>query len=108
MEVISEAPQATSFVPLLEHQAATPASFYTGPPVLHYYNERCKVIILDSEASKSPALQRLAQGSEKKSTTTNGHSSEGEPDEAHVPEHETSAQCIIEDIEVWVTSEYVF
>lgn len=98
MEILSEAPEVTSFVPLIEHQSTTPASFYSGPPVLHYYSQRCKVIVLESDITKSPAVQRLTQGGEK--TNPNGNNSNGDS-----IEEETSAQRVVSDIDVWVTSE---
>jgi chloride channel, nucleotide-sensitive, 1A len=106
MEVISEAPQLNTFVPLLEHQTATPASFYSGPPVLHYHSQRCKIILRSSDMARSAAVQRLGQGGEKL-IATNGNSSNRENELAPPAEEETSAQRIISDIDVWVTSESV-
>lgn len=107
MEVISDAPQANSFVPLIEHQSATPASFYSGPPVLHYYSQRCKVIIFESDIPKSPALQTLAQGAVKLNMTNGNSVNEGSIAEVPNPAEVSSAQKIISDIDVWVTSESV-
>jgi chloride channel, nucleotide-sensitive, 1A len=104
MEVISDAPEANSFVPLIEHQSATPASFYSGPPVLHYNSQRCKVIVLESDIAKSPAIQRLAQDGEKVNAT-NGNSSNGDMTEDAPPPEESLTQRTIKDIDIWVTSE---
>ncbi|KAF7510222.1 hypothetical protein GJ744_006918 [Endocarpon pusillum] len=104
MEIITEAPEVTSFVPLIEHQSTTPASFYSGPPVLHYHSQRCKLILLESDMSKSAAVQRLAQASEKLNTL-NGESANGGDVEAQSLVEEISVQRIISDIDVWVTSE---
>jgi hypothetical protein len=91
MEVLQEAPNSSTFVPLSEHQSATPASFYSGPPVLHYHSRRCKVVILERDLNLSPALTALARETEKTSTTaepvTNGNDEQN-------------------DVDVWVTSEY--
>jgi hypothetical protein len=56
--------------------------------------------------ARSPAVQRLGQGGEKL-IATNGNSSNGENEQAPPAEEETSAQRIISDIDVWVTSESV-
>ncbi len=106
MEVIFEAPAVTAFVPLIEHQCATPSSFYSGPPVLHYHSQNCKVIVLEDDVSKSAAIQRLVQGSEKvnanKESGSNGDSTEKPPGA-----DEISAQVVVCDVDVWVTSVYV-
>jgi hypothetical protein len=104
MEVLQEAPNSSTFVPLSEHQSATPASFYSGPPVLHYHSGRCKVVILERDLNLSPALTALARETEKTSTTaepvTNGNGEQGEE------EDESVKQKVLGDVDVWVTSEY--
>ena len=101
MEVLREAPEISSFIPLVEHQSATPASFYSGPPVLHYYSDRCKVLILDRDLSSVPALAEFASGSTGKSGTGD---SAINGDSTHENEE---VQKTIEDVDIWVTSEYV-
>lgn len=103
MEVLREAPKSDTFIPLSEHQSATPASFYSGPPVLHYHSSRCKVVILERDLNQSPALTVLAQQAHNTSTTAetvangNGH---------HGPEEdEADAQKILDNVDIWVTSE---
>jgi nucleotide-sensitive chloride channel 1A len=99
MEVLREAPKVTSFIPLVEHQSATPASFYSGPPVLHYYSDRCKVLILDRDLSSVPALAEFANGrTGEAGSTTNG-------DGAHLDE---GVYKTIEEVDIWVTSEYAY
>lgn len=99
MEVLREAPKVTSFIPLVEHQSATPASFYSGPPVLHYYSDRCKVLILDRDLSSVPALAEFANGGTGETgTTTIG-------DGARLDE---GVYKTIEEVDIWVTSEYVY
>jgi chloride channel, nucleotide-sensitive, 1A len=107
METIYEAPDITAFVPLIEHQSATPASFYSGPPVLHYHSQRCKVIVLESDLNKSIPLHRLAQGGEKLHTngSGNGNSSNGDETGLLPPNEDSSAQRVVGNIDVWVTSE---
>ncbi len=107
MEIISKAPEVTAFVPLIEHQSTTPASFYSGPPVLHYHSQRCKVIVLESDIPKSVAVQRLAQEGEKLNTL-NGDTANRVDVEAQSSADETPVRRVISNIDVWVTSEWVF
>lgn len=97
MEVLREAPKPSSFVPLIEHQSATPASFHSGPPVLHYYSDRSKVIVLEHELESAPAFAPLftvaSAHEEENGAQTNGHDSE---------QHK---QKVVEDVDIWVTSE---
>lgn len=105
MEVIAEAPEANSFVPLIEHQSATPASFYSGPPVLHYYSQRCKILVLESDVAKSAAIQRLAQGGGQGNATNGGSSTNGASSNELPTAEEGVAPQTIDNIDVWVTSE---
>ncbi|ODH38131.1 hypothetical protein ACO22_02545 [Paracoccidioides brasiliensis] len=107
MEVLHNPPEPSSFIPLSEHQSHTPASFYSGPPILHHLSERCKIVILERELNKSAALRGLrshATGTE----ATNGAPSAG--DETSTPAHtcassEEDTEIVLEDIDVWVSSE---
>merc|ERR1711939_200100 len=104
MEVIREAPKASTFVPLAEHQSATPASFYTGPPVLHYHSDRSKVIVLERDASGAALLEPLLQhASSAPGANTNG----GAETNGH-GETSDSEQKVLEDVDVWVTSDKLF
>lgn len=101
MEILSEAPQVLSFVPLIEHQSATPASFYSGPPVLHYHSQGCKVLVLESDVTKSAAIQRLVEGA-RDLNATNGNSSNN----SNGPATEGGlTRRTIDNIDVWVSSE---
>jgi chloride channel, nucleotide-sensitive, 1A len=103
MEVLQEAPKSDTFVPLSEHQSATPASFYLGPPVLHYHSGHCKVVILKRDLSQSPALTALARQAQGTPTSaepvTNGNGD-------HTEEGEAETQKTLHDVDVWITSEY--
>lgn len=103
MEVIREPPKASTFIPLAEHQSATPASFYTGPPVLHYHSDRSKVIILERDASGAALLEPLLlHANDSEATATNG----GAETNGHQESTDSDAQeKVIEEIDVWVTSE---
>ena len=96
MEVLREPPHAGSFIPLAEHQSTTPASFYSGPPVLHYHSDRSKVVILDREVSNAPAFAPLFQNAHVAQTASNGDAqTNGDSD----------TQKVAEEVDVWVTSE---
>lgn len=96
MEVFHEPPNPDSFVPLAEHQSRTPESFYSGPPILHHLSERCKVVILEKELSSTPALSGLRPSS-------NGQGASNGPSGFQVSE---DGMFVIDDVNVWVTSEY--
>ncbi|KIW79736.1 hypothetical protein Z517_06350 [Fonsecaea pedrosoi CBS 271.37] len=105
MEILREPPKASSFVPLIEHQSATPASFYNGPPVLHYYSDRSKLIVLEHEARSVPAfaplLQHLGSQEQPQQTGANGAESNGDSEAR-------GKQKVVENVDVWVTSDKLF
>ncbi|KAJ5919662.1 hypothetical protein N7454_009497 [Penicillium verhagenii] len=94
MESLATAPEASSFVPIAEHQSRTPSSFYSGPPVLHYHSQRCKVVILESDLLANPALNALRG----QNATANGSP-------AQTDEDGESSEVTIENVDVWVGSE---
>lgn len=100
MEVLREAPKVTNFIPLIEHQSATPASFYSGPPVLHYYSDRCKVLVLDRDLSSVPALAEFASGS------AGGHATNGTAVNGAGAHENGEVRRTLENVDIWVTSEY--
>ncbi|KAK2748956.1 hypothetical protein FQN57_007239 [Myotisia sp. PD_48] len=100
MEVLHDPPNSSSFVPLTEHQSRTPASFYSGPPVLYYSSERCKVVILERDLAAAPAFEFLRT----QTIAPNGAAPTGSK--------EVGDQEIVEDkgiaidgVNVWVTSD---
>jgi nucleotide-sensitive chloride channel 1A len=101
MEVLREAPKPSSFIPLIEHQSSTPASFYNGPPVLHYYSDRSKLVVQEHEAHSSPALAPLLEASapqpdhDPEASTTNG-TSNGDV---------AGKQRVVFELDVYVTSD---
>ncbi|KAH8701793.1 regulator of volume decrease after cellular swelling-domain-containing protein [Talaromyces proteolyticus] len=97
MEVLQTPPQANSFTPLAEHQSRTPQSFYDGAPVLHYHSTRCKVVILESELTRSPALRTL-RGT---ASETNGASGA-----AHDASEEK--EIAVDGVDIWVASDKFF
>lgn len=98
MEVLREPPNSASFVPLVEHQSTTPASFYSGPPVLHYYSDRSKVIVLRHELSSAPAFAPLFSSAD----DTVQPASDGHPQ----ANGDSDVQKVVNEVDVWVTSEY--
>ncbi|KAJ5649336.1 uncharacterized protein N7484_003059 [Penicillium longicatenatum] len=94
MESLTTAPEASSFVPIAEHQSRTPSSFYSGPPVLHYHSQRCKVVILESDLIANPALNSLRG----ENATANGNS-------AQANEDGESTEVAIEGVDTWVGSD---
>src|SRR5690349_1313065 len=99
MEVLNDAPDTGSFIAIAEHQSTTPASFHSGPPVLHYYSDRCKVIVLEHELQSAPALANFVS-----KATSRAHSNDREQQEAEDEANGTdSAQKTIEEVDVWVT-----
>jgi len=100
METLRDAPKTGSFVPLAEHQSTTPASFHSGPPVLHYYSDRCKIVVLEDELQNVPALSDFVA-----KASAPAHSNEPQQPEETNGSHAT--QKTLEDVDIWVTSEYV-
>ncbi|KAK5084352.1 hypothetical protein LTR05_005428 [Lithohypha guttulata] len=98
MEVIREAPRMGGFVPLTEFQSVTPETF--SQPVLHYYSDRCKVIVLEDELQHAPAIAELIT-----KASQPVHSNEAESENTNGAQ---AAQKTVEDIDVWVTSEKLF
>jgi nucleotide-sensitive chloride channel 1A len=106
MEVLHTPPVAASFTSLAEHQSRTPESFYSGPPVLHYHSDRCKVVILESDLTASPALKALRGPVVANTNGGAGNNVNG----AQEGEGETNEdkEIVIDGVDVWVASEYVF
>lgn len=94
MEILREQPQTGSFVPLAEFQSATPETF--AQPVLHYYSDRCKLVVLEEELQNAPTLSEFVN-----KVSQPAHSNEPAEDANGTSE----TQKTIEDIDVWVTSE---
>ncbi|WEW56021.1 hypothetical protein PRK78_001456 [Emydomyces testavorans] len=96
MEVLHNSPTTSSFVSLAEHQSRTPESFYSGPPILHYCSERCKVVILEKELTSTSALSGLRPSNASQGATN------GAP---AVEDSNAQEEIVIDGVNVWVTSE---
>ncbi|EFE37570.1 conserved hypothetical protein [Trichophyton verrucosum HKI 0517] len=108
MEVFHEAPNTSSFVPLAEHQSRTPASFYSGPPILHHFSERCKVVILEHDLLASPALNSLRWTTSEGSSNGTAQGERGVTAGTTVDEAaKDTKELSLPGVSVWVTSEYV-
>ncbi|EZF22620.1 hypothetical protein H112_04580 [Trichophyton rubrum D6] len=106
MEVLHEAPNTSSFVPLAEHQSRTPASFYSGPPILHHFSERCKVVILERDLLASPALNSLRSTTVEGSSNGTAQGERGAPAGTTVDEAvEDTKELSLPGVSVWATSE---
>lgn len=97
MEPLRTAPEASSFVLLADHQSRTPASFHSGPPVLHYHSKQCKLVIFEHDLVSVPALNAIR--GDAAAAATNGSSGDNENGEGK--------EIVIDGLDVWVTSEYV-
>lgn len=94
MDVIRSSPDASSFVPLAEHQSRTPSSFYSGPPVLYHHSQRCKIVILERELLATPALNALRGQDAVNNSAASQDQQEGDEKEV-----------TISGVDTWVTSE---
>ncbi|CAK7265484.1 hypothetical protein SEPCBS119000_001535 [Sporothrix epigloea] len=47
-------PSLDSYIPVAEHQSRTPASFYEGPPVLHYHTTGARAYVSRENRDKLP------------------------------------------------------
>lgn len=86
-ELLRTAPAADNFIPLSEHQAQTPGSFFGGRPVLHLHSSEAALRVLKADLDQRPDFAALRQG---------GSSVEGDAD----------ADVEIDGVSVWVTSRY--
>ncbi|KAJ5182532.1 hypothetical protein N7492_000148 [Penicillium capsulatum] len=90
MEALQIAPETSAFIPLSEHQSRTPSSFHTGPAILHYHSQKCKIVILERDLVATPTLNALRG----ESAATGGESDTDEEKE-----------IAIENVDTWVTSD---
>ncbi|KAK4991173.1 hypothetical protein LTR66_006601 [Elasticomyces elasticus] len=112
LEVIHEAPSADQFLPLSEHQAQTPGTFFGGKPVLHLHSPGAQLLIDKHSLESQPAFAALQRrGSENPAAgehvngdsvpVTNGvHSSEDDS-------KDNAEDVTIKGVDVWVTSEHL-
>ena len=96
MEPLHTPPETSSFVLLADHQSRTPASFHSGPPVLHYHSKQCKLVVFEHDLVSVPALNAIrAEGSVSTSVPANGDLENGDE----------GREVVITGVDVWVTSE---
>lgn len=110
MEVFRNPPEPSSFIPLAEHQSHTPASFYSGPPILHHLSERCKIVILEEELNKSTALNGLRPNASVAEAVNGTSASEASTSATATSTDgaDGNKEIVIDGVDVWVTSEYGF
>ena len=93
MEPIHITPETSSFVLLADHQSRTPASFHSGPPVLHYHSKQCKLVVFEQDLVSVPALNAIR--------------AESAPANGNVQDGDEGKEVVINGLDVWVTSECV-
>lgn len=103
MEPLTRPPETSSFVLLADHQSRTPASFHSGPPVLHYHSKACKLVISERDLLSVPALNAIRGASISNTNTANGNAQDGTAE----GEGDEGKEIVIDGVDVWVTSEYV-
>jgi hypothetical protein len=87
LTTIHEAPALDSFTPLTEHQSQTPTTFFDAKPILHYHAQTARALISRGQVQNLPIFT-VSQ------TTEAGQESEDDR--------------VVEEVEVFVTSELVF
>ena len=88
MESLDEAPQLSSFTALVEHEEATPSTFFGGKAVLHAHVSEAVIYLAQEAFEKNELLQKL------KSTSQGNEAANG-----------TSHEYVeIDGLEIWVTS----
>lgn len=90
MDAITERPTIESFTPLSEHQEQTPTAFFGSRAVLHAYAPKAKIVLQTSDLSSQPLLQNLRNPA---------------PAPADESRDTVNDNAVIEDLEIWVTSE---
>lgn len=106
MEPLRSAPEASSFVLLADHQSRTPASFHSGPPVLHYHSKQCKLVIIERDLLSTPALNAI-RGSTPTANGSNDHTSTAATNNNAAADGEEGQEneLVVDGVDVWVTSE---
>ncbi|KAF7585090.1 hypothetical protein BBP40_000363, partial [Aspergillus hancockii] len=102
MEPLQTPPETSSFVLLADHQSRTPASFHSGPAVLHHHSKHCKLVILEHELVATPVLNSLRGASTP--APANRTASQSQENAADGEETE-GKEIVIDGIDVWVTSD---
>ncbi|GIK00177.1 hypothetical protein Aspvir_004197 [Aspergillus viridinutans] len=106
MEPLRSAPEASSFVLLADHQSRTPASFHSGPPVLHYHSKQCKLVILERDLLSTPALNAI-RGSTPTANGSSDHTSTAAASNNAAADGEEGREneLVVDSVDVWVTSD---
>ncbi|MCJ1369794.1 hypothetical protein MMC20_001006 [Loxospora ochrophaea] len=102
MEVLHEMPVIESFTPLSQHQAQTPESFFSGPPVLYYHSPAATLVVSRLELQSTEVFSGLVD------TSGNSHSAGINGRGANGDETENQQDAVISGIDIWVTSKYFY
>lgn len=97
IELITSEPAIGDFVPLAEHQAQTPDTFFHGKPVLYFHCTGALITIAKDQLDANVAISGLI--------SSETSAAEGAPPaDENAPSHSASATGTVD---VWVTSECV-
>ena len=94
LQELTTPPSIADYTPLSEHQAATPSHFFGAKPVLHLYCPASRLLISQAELDSRPLFAALHQ-----TPATNGS--------AGAANGTQEEQVSVENVDIWVTSEYV-
>ncbi|KAL8662045.1 MAG: hypothetical protein Q9202_005019, partial [Teloschistes flavicans] len=98
MEILDSPPRIDQYISLQDHQSHTPASFDSGPPVLHHH---CQTAILSTTSKDVASCHALTAFFPNASAQTNGSAHPPADNDTEDGSHDLSA----EDIDIRVTSE---
>lgn len=82
LQHISTAPKAEDYIPLSEHQAQTPSTFFGSKPVVYAHYSNITLSIPTEKLQIDPAVSKF-------------HTEADEQD------------SLVKNVDIWVTSEYV-
>ncbi|TKX26810.1 hypothetical protein C1H76_0965 [Elsinoe australis] len=96
LEVFSSSPSLDQFQPLEEYQSSTPATFFSGKPVLHYHNPSCTIRISASDLASNPTFSSLQPAPASTASRPNG-----DTNGATLTNDDTTIE-----IQAWITSSH--
>ena len=83
LDLITEAPKTEDFIPLSEHQAETPITFFGSRPVLHHHSPAARLVVRKSEYDQHDILRQI------------------------YPSADADVEDVVFDVDVWITSKWV-
>lgn len=70
LQVITSAPDTSTFLPLKDYQSSTPESFFSGPQVLYYHNKDCRLLISAATLSSTNIFSNFSSAATASVQTT--------------------------------------